>query len=212
MTIRVPGYIRLLLFTGVLALVPVQVSSDGLSYDEALANNAGGQGKGQGQGASHAGDHGAASANAGANGVGLAASVGATSKNFARFNALHASLKAWENAAPHTPIGIIAGPYRDALNAFADPALADPTLAELATILAQVANRGELAPESIEWINQQLVNKGLVEETTLVQASAILAPSNPDPTIQTPSLVELLADLTNSMHGGEINQGLGPIY
>jgi hypothetical protein len=92
----------------------------------------------------------------------------------------------------------------------------DPTAEELAAILAKVAD--ELTPETIDWIHQLLLSKGLVTQTTLDDAASILAPpvdSNTDPNAvvtPAPTLAELLGEQASLMQKSEPNQGLGPIY
>jgi hypothetical protein len=213
MTISVPGCTRALLLTGVLMLMPIQISGSGMSYDVALANNAGGKGNGKGQGQSRAGSNGGGgTASAGAGG-----SAGAAS-NRGRFNSLNASVKAFGRASSHSPVGAITQ-YSAALSAFATiDATDDPTVQELAAILAKVANKNELTPETIDWIHQLLLSKEMVKQSTLDDAASILAPPidpNADPNAAataTPTLAELLAEQTSLMQESEPNQGLGPIY
>jgi hypothetical protein len=202
-----------LLLAGALTLMPVHASSDGPGYQKAFANNAGGNGQGKGQGDTHAGSNGGASANAGANGGGSAASVGLLSASLGRFN----SLKALPHAAPNSRIGMFAAEYSNALNAFADATVTDPTAEELAAILAKFGNK-ELTADAINWINEQFVNQGLVLQTTLDQASAILAPPidpNADPNAVatvTPTFAELIAEQANLIQATQTSEGLGPIY
>jgi hypothetical protein len=213
MAINVPGYVRVVGLTGVLMFMPMQIPSSGMSYHAALANNAGGNGKGQGQ--SQAGNNGRGSegtASARASG-----SAGAAS-NRGRFNSLNAPANAFEHASRTSPVGALAQ-YSAALSAFETvDATDDPTAEELAAILAKVANKDELTPETIDWIHRQLLNKEMVTQTTLDDAASILAPpidpnagSNAVATT-TPTLSELLAEQVNLMQESKSTKGLGPIY
>jgi hypothetical protein len=213
MAISVPWYVRGVLLTVVLVFMPMQISSSGMNYHAALANNAGGNGKGQGQ--SQAGNNGRGSGSTAS--AGAAGSPGAAS-NRGRFNSLNASANAFGHAGRMSPVGALAQ-YSAALSAFETfDATDDPTAEELAGILAKVANKDELTPETIDWIHQLLLSKEMVTQTTLDEAASILASSmgpNADPnaiTTTTPTLAELLAKQVNLMQESEPNQGLGPIY
>jgi hypothetical protein len=220
MIIGMRGYGRFLILASVLALAPVTVSGYGVGYDEALANNAGGNGKGKGQGATHAGS------NNGGTGGGSVASAGGLAKGQSdplhaskagRINGvLKASSSAWQHASVNSPIGMIANSYALALsnylNAAAavtpDPNLVPPTLDEAAAILAKVANKDEISPELVEAIHQRLALESLVDPALLVSA-----PTTSDPAVQVqPTLAEQIALLATSLQAGETNQGLGPIY
>jgi len=210
MAISVPWYVRGVLLT-VILIMPMQISSSGMNYHAALANNAGGNGKGQGQ--SQAGNNGRGSTTS----AGAAGSAGAAS-NRGRFNSLNASANAFGHASRASPVGALAQ-YSAALSAFEtfDPT-DDPTAEELAAILAKVANKDELTPETIDWIHQQLLKKEMVTQTTLDDAASILAPSI-DPNADsnavattTPTLSELLAEQVNLMQESKSTKGLGPIY
>jgi hypothetical protein len=214
MTINVPGYTRLLLLTGVLVLIPMQVSNRGMSYDLALANDAGGNGNGKGHGQSRAGGNGGGSGTASA---GAGGSAGAAS-NRGRFNSLNTSLNAFRHAGTKSPVGAMAQ-YSAALSAFDSvDATDDPTAEELAAILSKVANKDELTPETIDSIHQLLLSKEMITQTTLDEAASLLAPSidpNAGPNAVatvTPTLAELLAEQASLMQVSEPNQGLGPIY
>lgn len=210
MAISVAGCTRVLLLTSVLVLMPMQIE---MSYDAALANNAGGNGKGQGQ--SQAGKNGRGSG--GTASAGVAGSAGAVS-NRGRFNSLNASTNAFGHASRMSPVGALAQ-YSAALSAFETvDATDDPTAEELAAILAKVANKDELTPETIDWIHQQLLTKEMLTQTTLNDAASILAPPidpNADPNAvatTTPTLSELLAEQVSMMQESKSNKGLGPIY
>ena len=213
MAISVPWYVRVMLLTVVLVFMPMQISSSGMNYHAALANNAGGNGKAQGQ--SQAGNNGRGSG--GTASAGAAGSPSAAS-NRGRFNSLNASANAFGHASRTSPVGALAQ-YSAALSAFEtfDPT-DDPTAEELAAILAKVANKDELTPETIDWINQQLLKKEMVTQTTLDDAASILAPSI-DPSAHsnavattTPTLSELLAEQVNLMQESKSTRELGPIY
>ena len=127
-----------------------------MNYDIALANNAGGNGNGKGQGQSRAGNGtgGSSTASQGARGE-----AGEASKR-GQFKSLNASAKAFEHASLNSSVGRMAQ-YSAALSAFATiDATDDPTAQELATILAKVAKKDELTPETIDWIHQQLFRQG----------------------------------------------------
>jgi hypothetical protein len=213
MAISVPGCVRVVLLTVVLTFMPMQIWSSGMNYHVALANNAGGNGKGQGQ--SQAGNNGRGSA--GTASAGAAGSAGVAS-NRGRFDALNASAKAFGHASRTSPVGALAQ-YSAALSAFETvDATDDPTAEELAAILAKVANKDELTPETIDWIHQQLLKKEMVTQTTLDDAASILAPSvdlNADSNAvatTTPTLSVLLAEQVNLMQESKSTKGLGPIY
>jgi hypothetical protein len=214
MTISGPRYTRVLLFTGVLMLMPMQASGIGLSYDVALADNPGGNGNGKGQGQSRGGSKGG---NLGTASAGTKGSAGAAS-NRGQTNSLNASVRASRNASSPSPVGAMTQ-YAAALGAFATiDATDDPTARELAAILSKVTNKDELTRETIDWIHQQLLSKEMVTQTTLDDAASILAPpGNPNAdsnavVIATPTLAELLAGPANPMQQSERNQELGPIY
>jgi hypothetical protein len=206
MTIIDSAFTRLLLLTGMLAIVPLQISSDGPAYDQALANNAD---RGKGQGAAHAGSNGGGpgvkGASADAHG---SPSTGVLSASLGRFN----FLKALPHASPNSPMAKFAEEYQAAFGAFTNEEVTDdPTIEGLAAILVKYGNK-ELTPEAINWINQQVI-----EPTLLEQASAALAPvaPNADPTVAvSPTLADLLADQIRIAQESETNQGLslGPIY
>jgi hypothetical protein len=193
--------------------MPMQVSSSGVNYDLALANNAGGNGKGQGQ--SRAGSNGGG--NGGTASAGAGGSAGAAS-NRGRFNSLNASMNAFGRASRTSPIGALAQ-YSAALSAFETVDVADdPTAEELAAILARVANKDDLTPAMIDLIHQLLLSKEMVTQTTLDDAASILA-SAIDPNANanavataTPTLAELLAEQVSLMQENEPKQGLGAIY
>jgi hypothetical protein len=213
MTISVPGYTRVLLLTGTLVLMPMQVSSSGMSYNVVLANNAGGNGKGQGQ--SQAGNNRGGS---GSNTTAGAAGTAGAASNRGRFNSLNASARGFGHASRTSPVGAMAQ-YSAALSAFETvDATDDPTTEELAAILAKVANKDELTPETIDWIHQQLLNKEMVTQATLDDAASILTSAidpNADPNAvatTTPTLSELLAAQVSLMQQSKSNNGLGPIY
>ena len=214
MTISVPAYVRVLLLTGVLMFMPLQVSGNGMNYDIALANNAGGNGNGKGQGQSRAG-----------NGTGRSNTASQVARGEAgeasirgRFKSLNASAKAFEHVSLNSSVGRMAQ-YSAALGAFATiDATDDPTAQELAAILAKVSDRDELTSETIDWIHQLLLRKQMVTQTTLDEAASILVPSTNatvDPNAvatATPTLAELLAEQASLIQKSEANQGLGPIY
>jgi hypothetical protein len=211
MAITVPGYVRVVLLTGVLVFMPMQISSSGMSYDGALANNAGGNGKGQGhsRGSNGGGSGGTVSARAGG-------SAG-TASNRGRFNSLNASVNAFGHASINSPVGAMTQ-YSAALSAFETvDATDDPTAEELAAILVRVANKNELTPETIDWIHQLLLSKEMVAQTTLDEAASILTPpidpnANPADARATSTLAELLAEQARLMQESEPTHGLGPIY
>src|SRR5829696_549239 len=209
MAISVPWYVRGVLLTVVLVFMPMQISSNGMNYHATLANNAGGNGKGQGQ--SQAGNNGRGSG--GTASAGAAGSAGAAS-NRGRFNSLNASANAFGHARRTSPVGALAQ-YSAALSAFETvDATDDPTAQELAAILAKVANKDVLTPETIDWIHQQLIKKEMVTQITLDDAASILAPSivpNADTVATTtPTLSELLAEQVNLMQESKSTKGLAP--
>ena len=210
MTISAPVLIRMFLLTGLLVLMPMQILSSGVSYNTAWANSSGGKGNGKSQGQSPAGSTaGTSSAAAGKAGV---------ASNRGRFKSLNASAKAFGRASLNSAVGRMTQ-YSAALSAFATiDATDDPTVQELAAILAKVANKGELTSENIDWIHQLLLSKQMTTQTTLDEAASILAPPV-DPTADpsaiataTPTLADLLAEQTILMQESEPNQVLGPIY
>jgi hypothetical protein len=214
MTISVPGCSRVLLLTGVLMFTPMQFSNSGMSFDVALANNAGGNGNDKGQGQSQAGSNG--------KGIGGTVSAGegrspGVASNRGRFNSLNASVSAFGRARRTSAVGAMTQ-YSAALSAFKTfDATDDPTVQELAAILAKVANKHELTSETIDWIHQQLLDKEMVTQTTLDEAASILAPAidpNADPTVvaTTPTLSDLLAEQVSLIQESKSNKGLGPIY
>jgi len=211
MTITARVLIRVFL-TIILVLLPLQISGSGIGFEEAWANNVGGKGNGKGQGGSRAGSNGH---NGGSASPGVSEG---TINNGGRLKSLNASLKAFAHASSHSPVGAMAQ-YSAALSAFAtiDPA-DDPTVQELAAILARVANKDELTTETISWIHQLLLSKEMVKQSTLDDAAFILgrsaelnANSNAVATA-TPTLAELLAKQASLIQESEPSQGLGPIY
>lgn len=208
------GYGRFLILTGVLALAPVTVAGYGVGYDEALANNAGGNGKGKGQGAAKAGNTGGSVASAG--GLAKGQSDPLHANKAGRINAvLKASSSAWQHASINSPIGMIAQLYAGALSnyftataaATADATLPPPTLDEAAAILARVANKDEITPELVLAIHQRLALE------TPIDPALLVAPTTGDLAVPVqPTLSEQIALLANSVQAEETNQGLGPIY
>ena len=209
------GYGRFLILAGVLALAPATVAGYGVGYDEALANNAGGNGKGKGQGAAKAGNTGGSVASAG--GLAKGQSDPLHANKAGRFNAvLKASSSAWQHASTNSPIGMIAKLYAGALSNYftataavtADATLPPPTLDEAAAILARVANKDEITPELVLAIHQRLALETPVDPALLVAPTTTVDPAVP----VEPTLSEQIALLANSVQAGETNQGLGPIY
>jgi hypothetical protein len=215
MTIRVPGCSRVLLLTGVFMFTPMQFSNSLTSFDAALASNAGGNGNDKGQGQSQAGSNG--------KGIGGTVSAGkgrspGVASNSGGFNSLNASVSVFGGARRTSAVGAMTQ-YSAALSAFKTvDATDDPTVQELAAILARVANKDELTSETIDWIHQQLLDKEMVTQTTLDEAASILAPAinpNADPTAvetATPTLSDLLAEQVKLIQESKSNKGLGPIY
>jgi hypothetical protein len=215
MTINVPGWFRVLLLTGVLIFTPMQFSNSEMSFNVALASNAGGNGNAKGQGQSQAGGNG--------KGIGGTASAGAggspgMASNRGRFNALNASASAFGRARRTSAVGAMTQ-YSAALSAFKTvDATDDPTAEELASILAKVANKDELTSKTIDWIHQQLLEKEMITQTTLDEAAAILAPaSDPDAdpnavATATMTLSDLLAEQVSLIQESKSNKGLDPIY
>ena len=215
MTIRVPGCSRVVLLAGVLMFTPMQFSNSLVGFTAALANNAGGNGNDKGQGQAQAGGHG--------KGIGGTGSAGETrspgvASNRGRFNSLNASVSAFGGARRTSAVGAMTQ-YSAALSAFKTvDATDDPTVQELAAILAKVANKDELTSETIDWIHQQLLAKEMVTQTTLDEAASILAPAidpNADPTAPAaapPRLSDLLAEQVRLIQESKSSKGLGPIY
>src|SRR5215212_3939136 len=218
MRLQIRNLAGLLLLTGALALMPVHLSSGGLGYHGAMAA-AGGNGKGKGQGADRAGTNGSNGATASA-GTGKPKDDPLHASNLGRFNGpLHASAKAWQNASPQSPIGILAGAYASALNALLSNtvtpnvnAIDVPTVEQLGAILASVANKDTVPPELIDALHAKMVEVGLLDQALLDQASATLAPQSLDPQAPAPTLAELIADQANLVQATQTNEGLGPIY
>jgi hypothetical protein len=217
MTIRVPGCSRVLLLTGVLMFTPIPFSISLMGFTAALANNAGGNGNDKGQGQSQAGGNGNGKGMGGAESAGETRSPGLAS-NRGRFNSLKASVSAFGGARRNSAIGAMTQ-YSAALSAFKTvDATDDPTVQELAAILAKVANKDELTSATIDWIHQQLLAKDMVTQTTLDEAASILAPAI-DPTADStaaaavpPTLTDLLAEQVRLIQESKSSKGLGPIY
>lgn len=217
------GYGRFLILAGVLALAPVTVAGYGVGSDEALANNAGGNGKGKGQGAAKAGNTGGSVASAGGLAKGQSDPLHANTAG--RFNSvLKASSSAWQHASVNSPIGMIAKLYAGALSNYftataavtADATLPPPTLDEAAAILARVANKDEITPELVLAIHQRIA----LETETPIDPALLAAPTTAvDPATAVdplapvqPTLTEQIALLASSLQAAATNQGLGPIY
>ena len=218
MRLQIGNLAGFLLFTGALALMPVHLSSGGLGYHDAMAD-AGGNGKGKGQGADRAGTNGSNGATASA-GTGKPKDDPLHASNLGRFNGpLHASAKAWQNASPQSPTGILAGAYASALNALLSNTVTPnanatdvPTVEQLGAILASVANKDTVPPELIDALHAKMVEVGLLDQALLDQASATLAPQSLDPQVPAPTLAQLIADQANLVQATQTNEGLGPIY
>jgi len=213
MTIGLRKTGSLLLVTGLLALLPMQVSSSGVSYDDALAK-AGGQGKGKGQGAAHA------SSNGGGVG-GSAASAGlAKGQNYnadGRLNALvKASSTAWNN--PNSQIGKIAQTLTAAFDDYLQTVSTTPAgtvvplPTDLVSILAAVSNK-ELTQEDLDAIEARIAQEN--PDNALFQSLVAPNPETTDLQSQTSlqSVDDTLINAVNAVE--EPNQGLrklGPIY
>jgi len=218
MRLQIRNLGSLLLLTGVLGLMPVHLPLAGLGDHDASAA-AGGNGKGKGQGADRAGTN-------GSNGATASASTGKPqddplhASNLGRFNGpLHASAKAWQNASPQSPTGILAGAYAAALNALLSNTVTPnvnatdvPTIEQLGAILATVANKDTVPPELIDALHAKMVEVGLLDQTLLDQATATLAPQSLDPLTPAPTLAQLIADQANLVQATQTNEALGPIY
>ena len=217
MRLQIRNLAGLLLLTGALVM-PTHLSSGGLAYHDAAAA-AGGNGKGKGQGADRAGTNGSKGATASV-GTGKPKDDPLHASNLGRFNGpLHASAKAWQNASPQSPTGILAGAYASALNALLSntvtpntDATAVPTVEQLGAILATVANKDTVPPELIDALHAKMVEVGLLDQALLDQASATLAPQSLDPLTPAPTLAQLIADQAKLVQATQTNQGLGPIY
>ena len=218
MRLQMRNFAGLLLLTGVLALMPAHLSSGGFGYHDAAAA-AGGNGKGNGQGADRAGTRGSNGATASA-GTDKPKDDPLHASNLGRFNGpLHASAKAWQNASPQSPTGILAGAYATALNALLTNTVTPnvnatdvPTIEQLGAILARVANKDTVPPELIDALHAKMVEVGLLDQALLDQASATLAPQSLNAATPAPTLAELIADQANLVQATQTNQGLGPIY
>ncbi len=187
-----------------------------ISSSDALAE-AGGNGKGNGQGASRSAGHGpkgGASVASAGNGLAKGKTGSLHASKLGRLNSvLNSSASAWAHASANSPIGIIAQEYAAALDGFDDAAVSEkPTVESLAAILAKVANKEEITPETLDLIHQRLVHETLIEETDLDQASALLAPPSTDETIAAPTLSAVLAEQANLVEADDVNAGLGSIY
>jgi hypothetical protein len=217
MRLQIRNLAGLLLLTGALVM-PVHLSSGGFGYHDAAAA-AGGNGKGNGQGADRAGTRGSNGATASA-GTGKSKDDPLHASNLGRFNGpLHASAKAWQNASPQSPTGILAGAYATALNALLANTITPnvnatdvPTIEQLGAILARVANKDTVPPELIDALHAKMVEVGLLDQALLDQASATLAPQSLNAATPAPTLAELIADQANLVQATQTNQGLGPIY
>jgi hypothetical protein len=221
MTIRVSDYSRLLLLTGVLAMVPVQLSGHGLTYEKALAE-AGGQNKGNGQGAARGGSNGVGQGGGiGASGGSLASAGGlAKGQNYkvsGRINALVKS-NAWNN--PNSRIGRIALTLTATFESYLSAAASAPAgtvvpTSELASVLATIANK-ELTQADLDAIEARIAQEN--PENSLFQS--LVDPSLlGDPTLATTNLQlqttlqSLDTILITEVNGvDEANQGLGPLY
>jgi hypothetical protein len=217
MTIGIRGYSNFLLLTGVLALVPLQISSSGVSYDQALSK-AGGQGKGNGQGSAHAGSNGGGP---GRSGGSVASPEGlAKGQNYnvdGRLNALvKASSTAWNN--PNSQIGKIAQTLTAAFGDYLQtvsttPAgTAVPLPTDLVSILTTVSNK-ELTQEDLDAIEARIAQEN--PDNALFQSLVAPNPETTDLQSQTflQSVDETLINAVNALE--EPNQGpgkLGPIY
>jgi len=198
------------LLAAALALMPVHHNAEAA---------AGGNGKGKGQGADRAGTNGSNGPTASA-GTGKPKDDPLHASKLGRFNGpLHASAKAWQNASPQSPTGILAGAYATSLNALLSntvtPSLnaADvPTVEQLGAILATVANKDTVPPELIDALHAKMVEVGLLDPALLDQASLTLAPQSLDPQTPAPTLAQLIADQANLVQATQTNEGLGPIY
>jgi hypothetical protein len=206
------------LLTAALALMPVHLSPGTVGYHEAAAA-AGGNDKGKGQGAERAGTNGSNGATA-SGGAGKPKDGPLHASKLGRFNGpLHASAKAWQNASPQSPTGILAGAYATSLNALLsntvtpDPNATDvPTVEQLGAILATVANKDTVPPELIDALHAKMVEVGLLDQALLDQASATLAPQSLDALTPAPTLAQLIADQANLVQATQTSEGLGPIY
>jgi hypothetical protein len=217
MGLQIRDFAGLLLLTSALAM-PVHLSSGGFGYHDAAAA-AGGNGKGNGQGADRADTRGSNGATASV-GTGKPKDDPLHASNLGRFNGpLHASAKAWQNASPQSPTGILAGAYAAALNALLANTVTPnvtatdvPTIEQLGAILASVANKDTVPPELIDALHAKMVEVGLLDPALLDQASATLAPQSLNAATPAPTLAELIADQANLVQATQTNQGLGPIY
>jgi hypothetical protein len=221
MGLQIRNLTGLLLLAAAMAVMPFHFSSEGLGQHEAFANNAGGNGKGKGQGATHAGTNGGGgSASSAASGKSLSNDDALHASNLGRFNGpLHASAKAWQNASPQSPTGILAGAYAAALNGLLtntvtpDPnAVNVPTIEQLGAILATVANKDTVPPELVDALHAKMVEVGLLDQALLDQAVTNLALQSADPANPAPTLAQLIADQANLVQATQTSEGLGPIY
>jgi hypothetical protein len=223
--ITISGLARSMLLVSALAL-SFDIASGTLGHEEALANNAGGNGKGQGQGAANAGSKG------GGAGGGSVNSANATvkndplhSSNTRRLNAfLNAPASALQHASANSAIGLIAKQYASALtgalqtqatlttdpNAQVDPNA--PTLTDAAAILARVANNIEVTPELVNQIHTKLSEAGLLDPALVAPPEAATTTTTDAAAPVQPSLAEQIAVLANTAQTEEPSQGLGPIY
>jgi hypothetical protein len=213
MTLRIRRFAPVLLLAGGLGLA-VGV---GPVFDEALAE-AGGNGKGIGQGGARGGANSGGGPAASAQGL----AKGSTKNSFqanslGRLNSLiHASNSAWQNAKGNSPMGILSGEYKTALQMFGTLEATElPTIQDLGAILAKVANKDEVSPEAIDLIHQRMIEAGVITNEELEAASASLAPSSApslDATAPAPTFAELLTEQANLVQASQATQGLGSIY
>jgi hypothetical protein len=134
-----------------------------------------------------------------------------------RLNSLiHASNSAWQNAKGNSPMGILSGEYKTALQMFGTLGATElPTIQDLGAILAKVANKDEVSPEAIDLIHQRMIEAGVITNEELEAASASLAPSSApslDATAPAPTFAELLTEQANLVQASQATQGLGSIY
>jgi hypothetical protein len=216
MTITLGGLTRSMLLVSAFLVASLPLSGGNLVFDEALANNAGGNGNGKGQGAANAGNNG--------NGAGGASAAnsnasGGNSSDTRRINAvLYASTNALLGASENSVLGW-ARQYAAALNGAlqtqatlaADPnAVVDPnapTLDDAAAILDGLANNFDVTPELVNQVNTRLAEAGLIDPALV--ASATTTQTDPNAPVQ-PTLAEQIATLANA--DTTENNGLGPIY
>jgi hypothetical protein len=212
MTITLSGLARSMLLVSAFIVASLLLSSVNLGFEEALANNAGGNGNGKGQGAANAGTNG------GGNGASAASAGGlAKGQNYdvnGRLNGLvKASSVAWNN--PNSQIGKMALALTAAFEGYlsatsTDPAAPLPT--DLVSILAIISNK-ELTQADLDAIEARVAQEN--PDNLLLQSLA-------DPSLETTNLQlqttlqnvdQTLIDAVNAEV--ELNQGLGelgPIY